>query len=221
WQQDRVGMLVPLLASVCPDPVLNIVLQTGLTVFAGLCVPLLLVELISPHPAARAAATLASAAMITLAPDRIRANLLYDCYYPLAMARGCAGLLGLGRGPGWPRWWRVLVAAGLFGLAHWVYLGLPLWLGPLAVIRGWLQPGEPWPSSNWRATLRPLLHPRTVIACVLIVVTFAGGFELMLWVQRTDPGVYMPTPREGLAPQGWAGSWAGVGGDLVRVPGRD
>ena len=40
WEQDRVGMLVPLVASSLPDPVLNLVLQIGLTAFAGLCVPL-------------------------------------------------------------------------------------------------------------------------------------------------------------------------------------
>jgi hypothetical protein len=219
WQQDRVGLLIPWLAQVCPDPVMNTVLQTGLTVFIGLCVPLLLVELVSPHPIARAAATVANAAMIALAPDLIRRNLLFECYYPLAMCLGCLGLLVLGRGPGWPRWWRVLVAAGLLGLAHWVYVGVPLWLGPLALVRGWMQPGEPWPRSAWRALLRPALHPRTVIGCVLIVAAFGAGFTLMLHVQHTDPAVLIPTPRDGVEPAEWPAAWATFVEHLAELPG--
>ncbi|MBY0512590.1 MAG: hypothetical protein K2P78_01605, partial [Gemmataceae bacterium] len=96
WQQDRVGLLVPLLTSVCPDPVANLVLQTGLTVFVGLCLPLVLAELVYPHPAARAAVTAVTGLMTALAPDRIRDNLLFECYYPLAMLLGCAALLVLG-----------------------------------------------------------------------------------------------------------------------------
>src|SRR4051812_20994099 len=79
WQQDRVGMLIPLLASVIPDPIANVVFQTGLTVFVGLCAPLLLVELAFPHVAARFAIALANAAILALAPDRIRDNLLFEC----------------------------------------------------------------------------------------------------------------------------------------------
>jgi hypothetical protein len=41
----------------------------------------------------------------------------------------------------------------------------------------------------------------------------------MLWVQRTDPGVYMPTPQQALPPQEWAESWAEFGQHLFRLPG--
>ena len=50
---------------------------------------------------------------------------------------------------------------------------VPLWLGPLALVRAWLQPGELWPESQWRAILRPLLHPRSLLGLVLIVAVAA------------------------------------------------
>jgi hypothetical protein len=55
--------------------------------------------------------------MIAFAPDRIRDNLLMECYYPLAMALGCVGLLVLGRGTGWPHWWRIALINVLFSFS--------------------------------------------------------------------------------------------------------
>lgn len=219
WQQDRVGLLVPLLTSICPDPVFNLVLQVGLMVFAGLCLPLLLAEVVFPHPTARSMVTIVSALMIAFAPDRIRDNLLMECYYPLAMALGCAALLLLGRGPGWPRGWRIALAATLLVLAHWVYVGVPLWLGPLALVRGWLQPGEPWPTSRWRKALRSALHPRTLLGCGLIVAAFAVGVGFMLWTQKNDPGVFIPTPRESLPPSSWPLAWTAFADRMAALPG--
>jgi hypothetical protein len=219
WEQDRVGMLVPLVASICPDPVLNLVLQTGVTAFAGLCVPLLLAELVYPHPVGRVAATLANALMLLLAPDRIRENFLYECYYPLAMALGCGALLVLGRGPGWPRWWRVVLAAGLLVLACWVYLGVPLWLGPLALVRGWVQTGEPRPGSRWQVLTRPAFHARTVLGCGLLVAAFWLGLVWMNMARDADPDLITPTPQSGLPPHDWPASWWGFLEHFLRLPG--
>lgn len=217
WQQDRVGLLVPLLTSVCPDPVANLVLQTGLTVFVGLCLPLVLAELVYPHPAARAAVTAVTGLMTALAPDRIRDNLLFECYYPLAMLLGCAALLVLGRGPGWPRWWRVLLAGVLLCVAHWVYVAVPLWLGPLALARGWFRPGPPRPW--WRVALRPVLHRRTLVGCGLVVVGFGVGVGLMQWTQANDPGVFIPTPQEALPPSAWPVAWLAFANRMGALPG--
>jgi hypothetical protein len=218
WQQDRVGMLIPLIASICSDPVLNVVLQTGLTTFAALCLPLFLAELVYPHPISRIAATAANAVMFLFMPDRLIENLLFECYYPQAMTLGCGALLILGRGPGWPSWWRIVLAAGLFLLACWVYIGVPLWLGPLALLRGWLQPGEEWPPGRWRAVFRPALHPRTMLGCVLLVVAFGVGLLGMKAAQRANP-LIEPTPRTGLPPNEWLESWRAFAEHLVRLPG--
>jgi hypothetical protein len=219
WQQDRIGMLVPGIASICPDPIFNLVLQTGLMTFAGLCLPLLLAELIYPHPASRAAATFANAAMFLLAPNRIIENLLYECCYPLAMTLGCAGALVLGRGPGWPRWWRIVIATAFLLLACWVYVGVPLWLGPLMLIRGWTQPGEHWPAEGWRALLRPALHPRTMLGCCLLVIAFGAGLEWMRMARLADPEMISKTPRDALPTTEWAASWKTYALHLEELPG--
>ncbi len=219
WEQDRVGMLVPLVASVCSDPVMNLVLQTAITAFAGLCVPLLLAELVYPHPVGRVAATFANALMLLLAPDRVRENFLYECYYPLAMALGCAALLILGRGPGWPRWWRIVLAALLFILACWVYLGIPLWLGPLALIREWVQPREPWPNNRWQRLLRPAFHARTVLGCSLLVAAFGLGMVWMNMARAANPDLIPPTPQSGLPSEEWTESWYWFLEHFTRLPG--
>ena len=219
WEQDRVGMLVPLIASVFSDPIQNLVVQTGLTVFAGLCVPLLAAELAYPHPINRIAATFANAAMLLLAPDRIRENLLVECYYPLSMALGCGGLLLLGRGVGWPRWWRVVGAAALLILSCWVYIGVPLWLGPLAVVRGWLQSGDPPPSTFWERLFRPVLHARTFLGLALLVVAFGLGLVWMKAARMANPELIGATPQNALPPTEWLASWHGFFEHLARLPG--
>jgi hypothetical protein len=206
WEQDRVGMLVPLAAAAVRDPLWNLVLQTGLSAFAGLCVPLLLAELVYPHANGRLAAVLANAVVLGLAPERVRANLLFECCYPQAMALGCAALLVLGRGPGWPSLWRALASAALMCLACWVYLGVPLWLGPLALARGWLEP-DPAGAPPGRWLTRPLRRPRVLIGCALVVVGFAVGFAAMLAARSALAGLIEPTPQGGLPPSEWLESW--------------
>ena len=53
WEQDRVGLLVPLVTSWCRDPWANLLLQVGLTTFMGLSVPWLVMSYLTDHPAGR------------------------------------------------------------------------------------------------------------------------------------------------------------------------
>lgn len=217
WEQDRVGMLVPLVASAVRDPLWNLVLQTGLTAFAGLCVPLFLAELVYPHAVGRIAAVLANAAVLYLAPDRVRENLLFECCYPQAMALGCAALLVLGRGPGWPSVWRGLASAALMCLACWVYLGVPLWLGPLALARAWLEP-DPADEPSKRWLTRPLRRPRVLVGCALVVFGFAVGFAAMFAARSAFADLIEPTPQGGLRPSEWFQSWWGFLEHFARFP---
>ena len=178
WEQDRVGMLVPLVASVCPDPVMNLVLQTGLDRVRGPVRPAAPGRIGLPAPGRPGGRDFRERGHARSWPrTAVRDNFLFECYYPLAMALGCAALLVLGRGPGWPRWWRVVAGGLLFGLAHWVYLGVPLWLGPLALVRGWVQPGEPWPAVGGGAAATRCPR-RTVLGCGLLVAAFGLGSGL-------------------------------------------
>ena len=87
-------LLVPLLTAWCPDPLAVLLMNTGLTMLLGLAAPLLLAEVVCPRPGGRAAATLANALMIALAPDRVRENLLFECCYPQGIALGCGDMDG-------------------------------------------------------------------------------------------------------------------------------
>ncbi|HXD87871.1 MAG TPA: hypothetical protein VN641_15365 [Urbifossiella sp.] len=142
WEQDRIGLLVPLFTSWIADPFAALLLQTGITAFMGLALPLLLMEVVYPQPAGRFGAMLASALLLAIAPDRVRGNLLFECTYPQAMFLGCVGLLILGRGDR-PRWWRYPLGFACFALAHWTYLGVCVWLMPLAFWIAVVRPGAP------------------------------------------------------------------------------
>ena len=206
WHQDRVGMFVPLLTSVCSDPMGNLILQTGIMAFAGLCLPLALAELIYPHPVGRLAETLANVTMLAFSSHLITNTFLLEYYYPLAMSLGCTGLLVLRRGSGWPSWWRVVGSAVCLGVACWVYIGLPIWLGPLALVRAWLQPGEPWPGFNRSVFLRPLLHARSLIGLASIVATFLVNY-LLIQASQHERIRYRATPTISVPQSDWVKSW--------------
>jgi hypothetical protein len=209
WKQDRIGMLTPLVASWVKDPVANVVLQVGITTFAALCVPLLTLEVLKPARAGRAAATLANALMLALAPDRIVNHWLFECNYPQAMALGCAALLALGTGQ--LRWWRVGLAAGLMGLSCWAYLGVLMWLMPLVVARGWLRKEQ--------SVRRTITDRRTILELGLCLIGLAAGYVLMLFVRDAHPD-YIARVNTTFIPIGrWEESWTAFAVVLDGLPG--
>jgi hypothetical protein len=209
WKQDRIGMLTPLVASGVSDPVANIVLQVGLTTFAAFCVPLLTIDVLRPSRAGRAAATVANALMLALAPGLVVNHWLFECNYPQAMALGCASLLALGSGP--PRWWRVALAALLMSLSCWVYLGVLMWLMPLVVARGWLRTDR---------SLRQTIHDRrTILELVLCLVGLAATYALMLAVRVAHPDYISRVNTTFIPIDQWTNSWTQFAVAIVDLPG--
>jgi hypothetical protein len=208
WEQDRTGWLVPALISWCPDPLAALLLYTGLAVFLGLAAPLLLAEVVSRRPVGRAAATLANATMLAFAPEGVRDNLLYVGCYPQAIALGCAGLLVLSRGGDRPRLWRFWVAAGLFVLAHWVYVAVAVWLMPLAFWTTVIRPGVPFVGLRDAACRLVRYFPGWTSLMLL-----GGAFGVGLWFSQlahdANPGLIRPTPRDSLPRDEWPASWRG------------
>ncbi len=215
WEQDRIGLLVPVLVSWCPNPLTALLLQTGLAVFLGLIAPLLLAEVVCPRPVGRLAATLANATMLAFAPEGIRDNLLYGCCYPQAIALGCAGLIALCRGGDRPRWWRYLIAAVLFVLANWVYVGVSIWLMPLALWNAVIRPGVP-PTGYRDAIFRLVRYFPGWISLVLLGGAFRVGLWFMQLVHQTNPEFIKPTPQESLPRDEWYASWWGFFESLDR-----
>ena len=208
WEQDRVGMLIPALTSCCPDLLSALLLQTGLTVFLGLAAPLLLAEVVCSHPVGRVAATLANAVMLVFAPGRISDTLLIECCYPIAITLGCTGILVLVRGGDRPRWWRYPIAAGLFVLAHWVYLGVSVWLMPLVVGMSVLRPGVPVTGVR-DAVVRVFRFFPGWVSLVLLCGAFGMGLWFMQLARQANPEWIRPTSLESVPREEWPTAWLG------------
>lgn len=95
WEQDRVGMLIPLLISPVRNPFANLVVQTGFTAFLGLGVPLVLARLLLPTATGALAAVLANAWILFAGTPIMHENLYIFTMYPLGLFLGLTGLLVL------------------------------------------------------------------------------------------------------------------------------
>ncbi len=189
WEQDRVGMLLPLLVSPVRDPLANLIVLTGLMSFCGLLAPLLFARLVCPHAGAYAAVTAGNALMVALGPVVLQENLYTTCVYPLALCLAVPAVGLLDR----PTALRTLTAFGLLLLAHWVYLGAVLYVLPLAAGRWLVQPTR---SRSWAAVRVGL-----ALAVSVGLMSIAGGE----W-RRRHPEI-LNTPSGDLPLADWPKNW--------------
>jgi hypothetical protein len=136
WDQERYGMLVPLLAWPVRDPLWNLLAQRFLLGTAGLGAVVLLARHVLAGRDWPLAGALAAAGLLAAAPAPWLFEYLFDQPYGLSLALAAAGLAVAepgadGRRP-WPRllWGAVLVLA-----AHWVNAATGILLGALALAR--------------------------------------------------------------------------------------
>lgn len=197
WEQDRVGMLVPLLLAWCKHPLSNLLLQTGVMTFVGLTLPLTFARLVSNSPAVPAAVTLANAVLVALAPPRFHDNLFVVCNYPTALVLVFAAVRLLDRPA--HRLARLIAAAVLIAIAHWVYLGVSVFVLPMLMIRAWMTPGV----SGWRQWVRPAFD-RTVMAYFLSAAVSVGLIALLMRHFRAIEPYILPTNPDTLPVKEWA-----------------
>jgi|GEM_PF-1413663 len=224
WEQDRVGMLIPLLNSWCGSPYHNLLLQTGAMIFLGLSMPLFLARVLTPHRMAPLAVTLGNAIFLLLAPDRLHENWLLVCNYPSALLFGfCAfGLIDdrpLGR-----TWTRrtlcVLGCAALLLIAHWQYFGVVIYLGALIAFRAWLKSGPGAtnrPHGWWRMLFRPLFDLRFLTIAPLIWLALGAISLLMFRVRSGDP-IVVNTSSDGIPVTEWVASWRALVATTMALP---
>jgi hypothetical protein len=197
WGQNRLGMLLPLVALPFRHPVANLLVQTGLSAFAGLAAIFLLARYAFRGPAWPVVGLVAAAALLVLMPVHIRWDYLGTSQpYGLSLALGLGGLLLAESPPGGvvPRW-RLAGALVLLLLAHWVNVALVVVLGPLVLFRpllaGWL-------------SLRPFRHAlREHRALPLLALGYAGG-ALVAWAAPH----HNPDQTAGLAARHWPLLWS-------------
>lgn len=215
WEQDRYGMLVPLLATPIRHPLNNLVVQSAFTIFAGLLCFLVLARFFFRTTAWPVIAIASLGWFVVFS----------DAYFPYAwlsitMFYGPALVLGLGaflvvepsqrsRRPlrDWPRW---LLALALLVLAHWVNFSIGLILMVLFVARVMGDPTRESGAergaapSGWKSAMRArvvaLVDARLLLLASAVV---AGRLIMELAPPSWRPaGVYGPLP-----PRLWLDAW--------------
>lgn len=242
WDQERFGMLLPLLALPVRDPLWNLLLQRGLMILAGLSTVVLLARHLFagrdwPLVGAAAAATL-----LIFAPEPWRFEFLGDQPYGLALALALAGLAfaepAPGADPNDPQptarraRWRIAVGLLLVLLAHLVNPATGVVLGLLALGRAL----EDWFTEPIEA--RGAIRERLLVDAGLLAAGLtAGQLSIMLYPVITGnplllavgflpvsqwPSAWVTTVARAWAEApGWG--WAllgcsGLGGALMLLP---
>jgi hypothetical protein len=137
WEQSRFGMLVPLLAMPFEQPLANLLVQNGLTIFAGLAAIGLMARFFIRSRAWFGAACGSCAVFLVCLAEPLRCDYLIAQPYGVSFGLGYGALLLLDRAGSR---WRWCLAMGLILLAGWVNLAV----GPallLMVLARWAGQG--------------------------------------------------------------------------------
>lgn len=190
WMTDRNGLLLGFLARPVHHPLANLLLQFGLSVFAGVAALGLVARYHNPAAAWPAVGAGAWALLLFAGGEYERFNMLNPCQpYAVSLCLAAAGLLLAGRG----RWWGWLAAVGLFCGVGWVNLGLGMNLGPWLVARRFMA------GVGMAATLRGLF---------LLTLGTGVGLGLQRFSDHHDT-------RFGFAAvEKWQEGWAGLAKDV-------
>jgi hypothetical protein len=218
WEQNRVGMLVPLLVMPVKNPLFNLLVQDAIYIFAGLTAPVLLARYMLRDATSTVVGLLSATAFVVLAPRRYCFEYLIDTQYGVWLSLGLMGLIMLeAREDGFDRpramgWRRGVTAWILIALAHWVYCTAAMFLGALVVCRALFLRAEkrrrqtqpaadappafrPWPTRwHW-------LRGETSIALALLSTGFGVGLLLMRLAPSHD------TRFTALPMTDWPGAW--------------
>ncbi len=211
WDQERYGMLVPLLALPVRDPVWNLLLQRGLLALAGLAVPILVARHVLGGRDWVLAGLLSAAGLLAFWPARWSFDFLGSQPYGLSIAVALAGLALAEPGGRWGGCY-VRMGAGLAVVvaAHWVNGAAGLVLLPLAAARAAVD----WMEGEDRRRIRL----RLAVDGALLVAGLVAGLIFSRSIRRRarTPTGATPScslPRSGATPSPRSrGRWRGPQG---------
>ncbi len=190
WDQNRYGMLIPLLCLPIDDPALNLAVQTALRNLSLLAAPFLIALLVCPSRHAALIAGTAGIALLVACSRHLALSFIAYQPYGQSLSLGCAGLW-LSRQS--RAAWRCAGACGL-ATTLWVDLSAVTWLVPLAVATR-LAAGRTRPGSALRSSVGDV---------GLIVVAALA----LAWLARRIPVTHTvpldPTPHDRLFPTWWS-----------------
>lgn len=216
WDQDRYGMLVPLLARPLRDPLWNLLAQRFLLVAAGLAaIPLLARHVLAGRdwPLAGALAT----ALLLAAPEAWRFEYLGDQPYGLSLSLALAGLAfaeplhaavaasreggplarALRAAMAHPR--RLAAGFALVVLAHWVNAATGIVLLALAAARAAVDAWESPDADGIRA--------RLLVDAGLLAAGLAAG-QAIVWAVALGRGRLGVAEAAPLSPASWPHAWS-------------
>lgn len=192
WGTNRNGMLVPFLAIPFKHPLVNLLVQDGLTIFSGLATLFLLPRYVLRNASWPYAAIVSTAAFLVFAPEQYRFSFLVDQPYAVSLALGLGGLILTERTPeGKSIILRSGLALLLIGLAHWVNVGIGLVLGILVVLRALLIGSE----ENNR-------NEEAFHALILLAIGFCLGLIGMQLARYHETAEGIRSPHQWI--QGWS-----------------
>jgi hypothetical protein len=218
WDQERYGMLVPLLALPVRDPLWNLLLQRGLLVLSGLAAVVLLARHVLPDRDWPLCGAVAAALLLPLAPPAWRFEYLGDQPYGLSLA---LALLGLALAEPPPpdarragvRRRRARVAGGLalVLLAHWVNAATGVLLGALALARA--------AEDLLEGVDRGAVADRLRVDAALLAAGLALGQAVIVgWPSWSGHPLRLPLGFLPLAE--WPGAWRAIGAGALADQGR-
>ncbi len=142
WEQDRLGMLVPALATPFRSPLGNMLAQAGLTIFSGLASFFLLGYYLAGRRRGLAIGAVSAILFLLLNRESRRFGyLVYIHQFATSTTLALLALLAIEhaargqRRPGWSGLWPWPTAFGLLGLALWVNPAAAFAIGPLVLAR--------------------------------------------------------------------------------------
>ena len=209
WEQDRFGMLVPLLATPISNPLGNLIFQAFLTTFAGLATFFVLARHAIRDPSYPIAGAIASVTFLALTPPYFRFEYLVDTSYGIGLSLATWGLILVEPGPVTSLRRRLVLAVVLSILAHWVNSATALFLGPYVVFRSvygaGLRPSS-WPSAilsyrpipildRLQILVRGLWRLESIRAILVLAIGYEAG-RVMIAANRYQPTDLSPSDIE-------------------------
>jgi hypothetical protein len=207
WDQNRVGMLVPLLALPLRHPMDNLLFQGWLVLWAALALPFLLTRYVMRSPQWPVAGTLAAAIWVFMSSPWWLFNSSFgQLHYAVGLTLGLGSLLVVEAAAAASKFQggRLAAALALMLLASWANTSTCIILLPLVVLRRLVAPGEGGRIATRWAWLVRAVDRETALALVLALLGLAScvGHRLLVTVAADPFG-------EGLVPvYRWPAAWA-------------
>lgn len=189
WQQDRLGMLVPLLATPIRSPLANLLFQNWLNILLGLGSFAMLARYLLPRNVDWALpAGIAAGLFIALVNENERFDVFSGCQpYAASLTVGLFGLQFLRADLGPLTAARIAVCVVSALVAQWINLGVILLLGPLAVGRGLLE-GWPLRAGAWRR------GAGSILGVFILLAGTAAWRKALRWVAPPGPALFPTGP---------------------------